>query len=71
MRKDGLSELTSESGFLDMKKILPTLSSVIIANIPQVLITIGYFCYNGALTTMLATAEFSPYGIGAKHLRVI
>ncbi|CAG8279342.1 unnamed protein product [Penicillium salamii] len=46
------------------------LGSVVIANIPQLLITLSYYCYNNVLTDMLAAGEYNSYGITRKPLRV-
>jgi hypothetical protein len=46
------------------------LSSVVVANTPQLVITISYYCYNAVLTSMLAAAEYSSYGVKRKALRV-
>ncbi|KAF7113944.1 hypothetical protein CNMCM5793_006127 [Aspergillus hiratsukae] len=43
---------------------------VLIANLPQVLISICYFWYNGTITHMLCAAEYSRYGVQRKALRV-
>jgi hypothetical protein len=49
---------------------LTMLSCVVIANTPQLAITIGYYCYNALLTSMLAADEYSSYGASPKALRV-
>ncbi|KAJ5530394.1 hypothetical protein N7527_003787 [Penicillium freii] len=46
------------------------LSAVVVANIPQLFITVSYYCYNAVLTSMLAAAEYSSYGVKRKALRV-
>ncbi|KAJ5969588.1 hypothetical protein N7501_005836 [Penicillium viridicatum] len=46
------------------------LESVILANVPQLVVTMCYYCYNAVLTSMLAAAEYSSYGIERKALRV-
>ena len=46
------------------------LGSVVIANIPQLLITLSYYCYNNLLTDMLAAGEYNSYGATRKPLRV-
>lgn len=46
------------------------LESVILANVPQLVVTMCYYCYNAVLTSMLAAAEYSSYGIERKGLRV-
>lgn len=40
------------------------------ANVPQLFITITYYYYNSTLTSMLAAAEYSPYGATCKPLRI-
>ncbi|KAJ6000823.1 hypothetical protein N7481_001232 [Penicillium waksmanii] len=49
---------------------LTMLASVVIANTPQLAITISYYCYNAVLTSMLAAGEYSSYGASSKALRV-
>lgn len=46
------------------------LDSVVVANIPQLLITMSYYGYNNSMTTMLAAAEYDSYGVSSKSLRV-
>lgn len=46
------------------------LDSVVVANIPQLLITMSYYGYNNLMTTMLAAAEYDSYGVSSKSLRV-
>ncbi|KAJ5664257.1 hypothetical protein N7507_004988, partial [Penicillium longicatenatum] len=43
---------------------------VLIANIPQLIISIVYTVYNNALTRMLLAAEFNSYAVKYKPLRV-
>ncbi|OQE46496.1 hypothetical protein PENCOP_c001G06293 [Penicillium coprophilum] len=66
----GFSGARDQSDLVDLKRTLSTLSSVVIANIPQLVITVSYFFYNSVLTSMLATAEYSSYGASSKPLRV-
>lgn len=68
--KEGLSGARGSTNYVDLKTALPTLSPVVIANIPQLIITVSYFFYNSVLTSMLATAEYSSYGASPKPLRV-
>lgn len=49
---------------------ISVLTAIVIANIPQMLLTICYYCYNGVLTSMLAAAEYSSYGSSRQPLRV-
>lgn len=49
---------------------LDTLGYILVANMPQVLITISYYFYNAALTSMVSAAEYSSYGVDRKPLRV-
>lgn len=49
---------------------LSMLASVVVANIPQLAITISYYCYNAVLTSMLAASEYNSYGANRKSLRV-
>jgi hypothetical protein len=44
--------------------------SVIIANLPQVVLSYLYLLYNGLLTSLLVAAEWSSYSVGRKGLRV-
>ncbi|KAJ5894097.1 hypothetical protein N7495_005788 [Penicillium taxi] len=46
------------------------LQSVVLANVPQLVVTMCYYCYNAVLTSMLAATEYSTYGIERKALRV-
>lgn len=46
------------------------MGSLVLANTPQLLITVSYYYYNSVLTSMLASAEYSSYGISRKPLRV-
>ncbi|KAJ5127619.1 hypothetical protein N7448_008398 [Penicillium atrosanguineum] len=46
------------------------IGSVVIANIPQLLLTVSYYCLNNIVTDMLAAAEYSSYGVTRKPLRV-
>ncbi|OJJ34834.1 hypothetical protein ASPWEDRAFT_39931 [Aspergillus wentii DTO 134E9] len=43
---------------------------ILVANLPQLLISISYFFYNGTFTSMLSAAEYSRYGMHRKYLRV-
>ncbi|CAG8898361.1 unnamed protein product [Penicillium egyptiacum] len=70
MWKEGFSSTRGSTAFVDLKRTLPTLSSVVVANIPQLIITVSYFFYNSVLTSMLATAEYSSYGASPNPLRV-
>lgn len=49
---------------------LPIIAYVVIANSPQFIVTISYYFYNNVLTSMLAAAEYSSYGVKPKPLRV-
>ncbi|KAJ5162884.1 uncharacterized protein N7500_004714 [Penicillium coprophilum] len=66
----GFSGARDHTDLVDLKRTLSTLSSVVMANIPQLVITVSYFFYNSVLTSMLATAEYSSYGASSKPLRV-
>ncbi|CAG8107401.1 unnamed protein product [Penicillium olsonii] len=46
------------------------LDSVVVANIPQLIITMSYYGYNNVMTVMLAAAEYDSYGVFYKPLRV-
>jgi hypothetical protein len=49
---------------------LGTMESILLANTPQLVISLAYFCYNGLITCMLSAAEYSSYGVQRKPLRV-
>ncbi|KAJ5759984.1 hypothetical protein N7520_007140 [Penicillium odoratum] len=46
------------------------LGSVVVANTPQMMLTVCYYCFNNLVTDMLAAAEYSSYGTTRKPLRV-
>ena len=46
------------------------LSNVLIANLPQLILSIAYFTYNGLFTSMLAGLEWSQMAWQKKGLRV-
>jgi hypothetical protein len=46
------------------------IASVMFANIPQLVLTVSYYCFNNIVTDMLAAAEYSSYGVTRKPLRV-
>lgn len=45
-------------------------TQVIVANLPQLIVTVCYFTYNNVLSAMLAAAEWTSYGTVHKPLRV-
>ncbi|PLB44451.1 hypothetical protein P170DRAFT_417088 [Aspergillus steynii IBT 23096] len=47
-----------------------TISLLLLANTPQVVLSILYFLYNSLLTTMAAAAEYNNYALQRKPLRV-
>lgn len=49
---------------------LSVLGCVVVANMPQLIVTMSYYCFNGILTSMLVAAEYSSYGATRKPLRV-
>ena len=49
---------------------MPILGAVVIANVPQLILAICYYCYNSVLTNMVAAAEYSTYGMSKQPLRV-
>lgn len=53
-----------------LKHPLTVLGAVSLANTPQILTTLSYYCYNAVLTSMLAASEFSSFGVKRKLLRV-
>jgi hypothetical protein len=46
------------------------LGSVVVANIPQLILTLSYYCFNNVMTSMLAAAEYDSYAVQYKPLRV-
>jgi hypothetical protein len=53
-----------------MEMPLTMLGSVVLANVPQLALTLSYYCYNNVVTDMLAAREYSSYGASRKPLRV-
>lgn len=47
-----------------------TIPIALLANIPQIIVSVAYFLYNNMLTTMLLAAEYNDYAIERKPLRV-
>lgn len=45
-------------------------SMIFLANVPQILVSLAYFFYNGLLTCMLGAVEYDNYAIAQKPLRV-
>ncbi|KAJ5385297.1 hypothetical protein N7517_003208 [Penicillium concentricum] len=66
----GLAGNRGTTAIIDVPVKFSTLSAVVVANIPQLVVTVSYFFYNSVLTNMLATAEYSSYGASSKPLRV-
>jgi hypothetical protein len=46
------------------------IGTIMFANIPQLLLTVSYYCLNNVVTDMLAAAEYNSYGVTRKPLRV-
>ncbi|OAX82872.1 hypothetical protein ACJ72_02769 [Emergomyces africanus] len=46
------------------------MSLMLLANIPQLVLSISYFLYNNLLTTMLLAAEYNSYALHRRYLRV-
>ncbi|KAJ5647461.1 hypothetical protein N7490_003833 [Penicillium lividum] len=46
------------------------LGLIVLANTPQMMLTVCYYCFNNLVTDMLAAAEYSSYGTTRKPLRV-
>ncbi|KAI5306633.1 hypothetical protein KEM56_007876 [Ascosphaera pollenicola] len=44
--------------------------SIIVTNIPQICVSISYFCFNTIITVMVCASEYSSYGVKRKILRV-
>lgn len=44
--------------------------SILITNIPQICVSISYFCFNTLMTVMVCASEYSSYGVKRKILRV-
>ncbi|KAF4764507.1 hypothetical protein HAV15_000576 [Penicillium sp. str.  len=61
---------SSNYGGTDIPGVNGMLQSVVFVNIPQLVVTMCYYCYNAVLTSMLAAAEYSSYGTERKALRV-
>lgn len=55
--------------FVGYDPTLGTLAVVLIANTPQLIVSIFYFLYNGLLTCMLLAAEYNDYARHRKPLR--
>ncbi|KAJ5494726.1 hypothetical protein N7463_010813 [Penicillium fimorum] len=60
----------SGDGFIGINFDMSMLSYVVLANTPQLLVTISYYGYNAVITSMLAADEYSSYGVDRKGLRV-
>jgi hypothetical protein len=45
-------------------------SMIFLANVPQILVSLTYFFYNGLLTCMLSAVEYDNYATDQKPLRV-
>lgn len=62
---------TNTYSFIDGAGLqVPVLSAVVIANIPQLVLSICYYFYNSILTSMVAAAEYDTYGVSSQPLRV-
>lgn len=67
--KGGL--LTENYSEIDLKSTeLTMLGSIVVANTPQLAITLSYYGFNSVLTSMLAASEYNSYGTSSKPLRV-
>ncbi|ODM16736.1 hypothetical protein SI65_07701 [Aspergillus cristatus] len=64
------TESSQRDQAIDNSPQFNVLESIVLANIPQLFITITYYYYNSILTSMLAAAEYSSYGTTCKPLRV-
>ncbi|KAF4452593.1 hypothetical protein F53441_4613 [Fusarium austroafricanum] len=49
---------------------LPLITQTVVANSPQLILSICYMAYNGLFTRMLAEFEWAKYSVGFKSLRV-
>lgn len=49
---------------------LPLISLTMVANTPQLILSICYLAYNGLFTRMLAEFEWSKYSVAFRSLRV-
>ncbi|KAJ6071510.1 hypothetical protein N7499_009524 [Penicillium canescens] len=58
------------SNIITLEMPLTMLGSVVLANVPQLALTLSYYCYNNVVTDMLAAREYSSYGASRKPLRV-
>ncbi|KAJ6130299.1 hypothetical protein N7512_003079 [Penicillium capsulatum] len=67
--RDGL--LSESYSQVDLKSTkLTTLGCIVVANTPQLAVTLSYYGFNSVLTSMLAAAEYNSYGTRPKPLRV-
>ena len=65
-----LTAQISEQNLIYESSFNSLLENVIIANIPQIIASIGYISYNQLLTSLLLTREFTMYSIKRANLRV-
>jgi hypothetical protein len=59
-----------QSYFIPSQGLAAVVSNVLISNTPQVIISLVYFSYNAAITSMLLAHEWSAFFRRAKSLRV-
>jgi hypothetical protein len=58
------------SNLIALEMPLTMLGSVVLANVPQLALTLSYYSYNNLITDMLAAREYSSCGASRKPLRV-
>lgn len=51
-------------------RVNPILPMLLLCNLPQLLLSMGYFCYNQNLTSMVLAAEYDSFATSHKPLRV-
>lgn len=65
---DGISSSNYNIISLNLRSTM--IASVMFANLPQLVLTVCYYCLNNIVTDMLAAAEYNSYGVTRKPLRV-
>ena len=60
----------SANSLVPFTETLSVFSNVLIANTPQLLVSLAYMSLNGLLTCMVLTREFSTFGVKRSGLRV-
>ncbi|GES59971.1 peptidase C78, ubiquitin fold modifier-specific peptidase 1/ 2 [Aspergillus terreus] len=68
-----LGEVTAATlvtAFQPTKTWTPILRMILLANTPQLVVSIAYFMYNAVMTCVLLAAEYDDYAVERKPLRV-